>query len=129
MTTLSITIYKGNEGYTETEPYKPGDKVYARVLDGYEYQYLLCTVKSVKFDPGDPNKTWVKPYWVIELETDEDRGYLSTRNPSHLVPESAKCLVTDLLAHRSFHAQKSHDWQMIEVGYKRALEALGLKKS
>lgn len=129
MTTLSISIYKGNEGYTETAPYKPGDKVYARVLDGYEYQYLLCTVKSVKFDPGDPQKTWVKPYWVIELETDEDRGYLSTRNPSHLVPESAKCLVTDLLTHRDFHAQKSHDWQMIEVGYKRALEALGLKKS
>ena len=129
MTTLSITIYKDTEGYTETEPYKPGDKVYARVLDTYEYRYLLCTVKSVKFDPGDPNKIWVKPYWVIELESDEDRVYLSTRSPSHLIPESAKCLVTDLLANRAFHAQKAHDWQMVETGYKRALEALGLKKS
>lgn len=129
MTTLSISIYKGNEGYTETEPYKPGDKVYARVLDGQEYRYPHCTVKSVKFDPGDPQKSWVKPYWTIELETEEDHVYLVMRNPTHIISESAKCLVKDLLDYRSFHAQKSRDWQMIETGYKRALEALGLRKS
>lgn len=122
-----MSIYKGNPACTEEAPCKIGDKVYARIYDFDGYRYPLCTVTAVKFTEGDPEKSWIKPYWTIGLRTEEN-GYLSSRSPTEIVPISAKPILDDLMAYKVFHEKKVHDWLMIETGYRRALECLGVKK-